>query len=235
MHGAECAPYQRSPAEIEQARELRTRREARAPAPKAKLQHAAGQVNVTHNHPDLPTWWNGILAAFGTTSGEFASHGLGMLLDATRVAHSKSVREEDANATLAAMTGIAPRDETEAMLAAQMIATHFAAMAAVRRLGQAESLRQQDSNGNIAVKLLRTYAVQMEALQRYRGKGQQTVVVKHVNVHQGGQAIVGAVTAGGPGGSAKMEVQPDAIADAREPALPGALEANRATVPESRS
>jgi hypothetical protein len=34
---------------------------------------------------------------------------------------------------------------------------------------------QQDSNGNLAVKLLRTFAAQTEALQRYRGKGQQKV------------------------------------------------------------
>ena len=33
-----------------------------------------------------------------------------------------------------------------------------------------------------------------EALNRLRGKGAQTVVVKHVHVHEGGQAIVGTVT-----------------------------------------
>jgi hypothetical protein len=35
--------------------------------------------------------------------------------------------------------------------------------------------------------------MQVEALQRYRGKGQQKVTVEHVHVHAGGQAIVGAV------------------------------------------
>ena len=44
----------------------------------------------------------------------------------------------------------------------------------------------QDSNGNLAVKLLRTFAAQTEALQRYRGKGQQKVTVEHVLVHTGG-------------------------------------------------
>jgi len=39
--------------------------------------------------------------------------------------------------------------------------------------------------------------MQVEALQRYRGKGQQKVTVEHVHVHAGGQAIVGAVTPGG--------------------------------------
>src|SRR3984893_14804035 len=52
---------------------------------------------------------------------------------------------------------------------------------------------QQDSNGNLAVKLLRTFTMQVEALQRYRGKGQQKVTVEHVHVNAGGQAIVGTV------------------------------------------
>jgi len=47
-----------------------------------------------------------------------------------------------------------------------------------------------DSNGNLAVKLLRIFTSQMEALQRYRGKGQQKVTVEHVHVNAGAQAIV---------------------------------------------
>jgi hypothetical protein len=35
--------------------------------------------------------------------------------------------------------------------------------------------------------------MQIEALQRYRGKGQQKFTVEHVHVNAGGQAIVGAV------------------------------------------
>jgi len=50
-----------------------------------------------------------------------------------------------------------------------------------------------NSYGNLANKLLRTYTAQVEALSRYRGKGQQTVRVEHVTVQAGGQAIVGAV------------------------------------------
>ena len=39
------------------------------------------------------------------------------------------------------------------------------------------------------------------ALNRHRGKsGQQTVRVEHVTVKDGGQAVIGPVTAGGEGG-----------------------------------
>jgi hypothetical protein len=102
---------------------------------------------------------------------------------------------EAINDALAAVTGIGARDETEGMLATQMVATHFAAISALRRLKSSETIPQQDSNGNLAVKLLRTFTLQVEALQRYRGKGQQKVTVEHVHVNAGGQAIVGVVKA----------------------------------------
>jgi len=34
-------------------------------------------------------------------------------------------------------------------------------------------------------------------LNRHRGKGQQKMTVEHVHVHEGGQAIVGNIEAGG--------------------------------------
>jgi hypothetical protein len=50
----------------------------------------------------------------------------------------------------------------------------------------------------------------LEALNRHRGKGQQKVIVEHVHMHQGGQAIVGSVNVSGGGFSAKSEEQPHA-------------------------
>jgi len=75
---------------------------------------------------------------------------------------------------LAAVQGIGPRDETEALLSVQMVATHFAAMEFLRRSVQADYRYDLVDGGNLAVKLLRTYTAQIEALQRYRGKGQRT-------------------------------------------------------------
>ncbi len=49
---------------------------------------------------------------------------------------------------------------------------------------------------NQATKMLRTFAAQMEALKRYRTGGQQKVIVEHVHVNEGGQAIVGVVNRG---------------------------------------
>ena len=59
----------------------------------------------------------------------------------------------------------------------------------------------------------------VEALNRYRGKGQQHVRVEHVHVNQGGQAIVGAVQGGGV--PRKREDQPHAPgAITYEPGIP---------------
>ena len=55
--------------------------------------------------------------------------------------------------------------------------------------------RREDLNQ--ANKLSRTYTTLLESLNRHRGKGQQKVTVEHVHVHEGGQAIVGNVEAGG--------------------------------------
>ena len=95
---------------------------------------------------------------------------------------------------LSVIRGIQPRDEAEWMLAAQMAAVHVATMAFARRLAHEENIPQQDSAERAFNKLARTFAVQMEALKRYRTGGEQRVTVQHVTVNEGGQAIVGAIS-----------------------------------------
>src|SRR5918993_729582 len=103
------------------------------------------------------------------------------------------------SAAIAALAGIGPRDETEGMLAAQMVAAHNAAMECYRRAMLPEQTHEgRKQSLDYANKLSRTYTTLLEALNRHRGKGQQKVTVEHVHVHSGGQAIVGAVeTSGG--------------------------------------
>jgi hypothetical protein len=135
--------------------------------------------------------------------------------------------DKQLSATVAALVGIGPRDELEGMLAAQLIASHNAAMECYRRamLGE-QSFEARRENLSQASKLSRTWASLLEALNRHRGKGQQKVTDEHVHVHAGGQAVVGAVEAGhgprtGGGGAGRSEEQPHArsVAHAPEPAL----------------
>jgi hypothetical protein len=65
------------------------------------------------------------------------------------------------------------------------------------------------NNGRLGLSIRRAYTTLLEALNRYRGKGQQKVTVEHVHVHEGGQAIVGNVKGGGM--RTKSENQPHAL------------------------
>ena len=95
------------------------------------------------------------------------------------------------------LEGIKPRGEIEGMLAAQMVATHSAAMECLRRaMLEGQTFEGRDQNLKHAAKLLSIYTRQMEALNKHRGKGQQKVTVEYVNVEAGGQAVVGNVEAG---------------------------------------
>jgi len=100
---------------------------------------------------------------------------------------------------LSVVRDIAPRDVIERMLAVQMAATHVATIRQGRRMANADQLPQFDSHERAYNKLARTFAAQVEALRKHRNGGKQTVTVKHVNVSDGGQAIVGNVQHGGAG------------------------------------
>ena len=137
---------------------------------------------------------------------------------------SPEERDKQLSATVAALAGIAPKDELEGMIAAQLGAAHNAAMECYRRamIGE-QTFEGRRENLAQANKLSRTHATLIEALNRHRGKGQQKVTVEHVHVHAGGQAVVGVVDGPGGGDRNNLEEQPHAkqIADASEPTLPG--------------
>lgn len=92
------------------------------------------------------------------------------------------------------LKGIAPKDQIEGMLATQMIATHHAALDDFAIAAQSETMDIRAAALSSATKLTRTYAAQMEALNRYRGKGQQKMTVEHVHINSNVQAIIGNIT-----------------------------------------
>jgi hypothetical protein len=132
----------------------------------------------------------------------------------------EETRHRQMMAALDGLIGINPRDELEGMMAAQLIASHSAAMECYRRamIGE-QTFQGRSENLNQANKLSRTFTTLLDALNKHRGKGQQKVTVEHVHVHSGGQAIVGAV---GPGGgiASKDEEQPHAKQIAHAPEQP---------------
>jgi hypothetical protein len=96
------------------------------------------------------------------------------------------------NAALAMIEAAAPKDEIEGALAVQMAATHTAAMAVLAKLDVAFATeRRIAAFGSAAARLMRAYASQVEVLRRLRNGGHQYVRVEHVQISDGGQAIIG--------------------------------------------
>jgi diadenosine tetraphosphate (Ap4A) HIT family hydrolase len=157
-------------------------------------------TNVTPSHSDLNGFSYRTLDTFGTRSAEFANAELRRLIKALGPNSRTVADEETLNAALAVVDGIKPENEIEAMLACKMAMTHVLAMQAMARAHWAEMLSEYQAAGSFAIKLTRTFTMQMEALAKLRRGGNQTVRVEHVHVHSGGQAIVGNVTGAGGGG-----------------------------------
>ena len=104
---------------------------------------------------------------------------------------------------IAVLGELQPATATEAMLAAQMVGTHRAAMMFLKNATKPDdTFDGRDRNVLRALRLMRLFTEQIEAMSKLKGKsGQQRVVVEHVTVAAGGRAIVGAVIPGGRGAS----------------------------------
>ena len=84
-------------------------------------------------------------------------------------------------------------------------------MRSLGNLNRSNEIQQQDSNALTVARLTKAFASQVDALGKLRRGGEQRVVVEHVHVHAGAQAIVGAVThTGGPRALIENQGQPHA-------------------------
>jgi hypothetical protein len=185
------------------------------------------------DHPDEAVGILALMRAIGTMDLDFYDGLMGHLVNAS--GGQNALSQNGTNFMLSVVRGIEPRDQIEAMLAAQMAAVHTASMTFARRLAQVENIPEQDSTERALNKLTRTFAAQMSALKEYRSKGEQKMTVQHVHVAEGGQAIVGNVSAPAPGGGANRKAgeQPHALAYAPGVEMPRQIEEERAPMPRT--
>ena len=93
----------------------------------------------------------------------------------------------------------------------QLACTHSAAMVVLARLGPGHgSEKRVAALGSAAARLLTAYVKQVELLRRLRHGGTQIIRIERVDVHDGGQAVVGIVEPPGEGTPSKSEEQPHA-------------------------
>jgi hypothetical protein len=223
-------PYKQTPTEAEAVNAIVAAQKKRSPRLRVVVT-GKNAARTEVDHPDSVIGTAALMRALGTTDFDFYSGLLSQLLNASK---EREASESGTNFMLSVIKGIDPRDQTEAMLAAQMAAVHMASMTFARRLAHVETIQQQDSASNAFNKLTRTFAAQMSALKEYRSKGEQKMTVQHVHVAGGGQAIVGNVNAPteGVGARKKSEDQPHAkLTYAPGVEVPRQIEAERATVP----
>ena len=131
---------------------------------------------------------------FGTEDPEVTGHLMTQLLGVLHPDVTQPIDERMVNAALGMLRGIAPGDGLEAMLAVQMVAAEHGVMDMMRRaLHPDQTPAGRETYVNLATRLMRAFAAQLEALNRGRGKSSvQRVVVERVDVRDGGQAVVGA-------------------------------------------
>lgn len=163
--------------------------------------------NINFNYSDSILFNAKLMEATGTVSKLLSAKLLSQISNADgSVTTDESKQQDKFSYDLALMAGIKPNDTVESMLAVQMIATHDLAMEFIRRAMLPDrQVYQVDNNINRATKMLRSFTAQVEALNKYRNKGQQKVTVEHVTINEGGQAVVGVVEhkGGGSGGDEK--------------------------------
>jgi hypothetical protein len=186
--------------------------------PRVKAVKADGHLTLKPDHPDEETGCVLLMEALGTTNWDFTMGLIGQLANAG--SKGREIDVGGVNFMLSIIHGIKPRDQVEAMLAAQMAAIHMATMTFARRLAHVDNIQQQDSAERTFNKLTRTFTTQIEALKRYRTGGEQKVTVQHVTVGEGGQAIVGNVTQGRREAAPGEAVPPLALTDAKTAPTP---------------
>jgi hypothetical protein len=209
-----------NPVERAEIKKARRRTEGRTPSIAINIEdrRTAGRA-LYPDHSDEEGHRYRLADTFGTRSLQFVYSMLDDLGHATEdhsVNHGLLPGTPDQlafNAAVAVISGVRPKDEIEAMLAAHMAVTNIVLLELVARTRGAiashpyegDGIKRVDVLGNLTNKFMRTYTMQVEALARKRRKGEQSIRVEHVHVYGGGQAIVGNVSHRGERGHRKNE------------------------------
>jgi hypothetical protein len=184
-------PYDKMTSQERTAIDKFIARSAADPAPRLKV--TKGKEIAPH-HPDALAGNMLLMDALGTGDLDFFNGLIGQLASAS--SQGEQINEQTLNFMLSVVKGVQPRDQIEAMLAAQMATVHLLSMTLAGRLARVEDVAQQDSAAGAHSKLTRTFTTQMEALKRHRTGGEQKVTVQDVSVGEGGKAMAGNVAQG---------------------------------------
>lgn len=163
---------------------------SRARPVRAKLgvtKGADGSVQISPPEKDQGSHALRIYETFATASDDFVMESL-KSIHRHFMAHDKSPTAEEMSAILAFVGGCNPENEQQAGMALQMALFQDAAINALGKAQRTEYMDNYEKFSNAANKLARTFAVLTDSYAKLQRGGVQTV--KHVNVYEGGQAVV---------------------------------------------
>lgn len=145
---------------------------------------------VTHAKPPMPSWVVNTLAVPDVVALDASVHRLKLLdrmgLDCAAMA-------------LDAADSIKADNSLEKMLAHQLAVAHKAALEIMDKATFQQDVGDKTRLLNLAARMMETYQKGVLTLDRIRSKGEQRIVVQHVYVKDGGQAIIGNVSREGGG------------------------------------
>ncbi len=146
----------------------------------------------------------GLCMATGAKSADFGIMLLSSCLNAGGLnldKMKKNEAEKTINTILDVLHSLKPSDEIEGMLVTKLISINFQISKFMNlSVTENQSIDGEELYINRSIKLSRLFNETLEALMRYRRKGEQKVIVQYVNVNDGGRAIVGNFDAVGGGG-----------------------------------
>ena len=134
--------YEPTPREGKALGAFRARRKDSKPAPPLKVANERGAAKLAPDHPEPEIGQILLMEALGTVDPNFLDGLIGQLANVGT--QGRTVDERGLNFMLAVVKGVEPKDQVEAMLAAQMAAVHLATMTFVRRLAHVGTILQQD-------------------------------------------------------------------------------------------
>jgi hypothetical protein len=142
---------------------------------------------------DLETHRAMLRTTFGTLSEEFGDTMMGKIISGLRPNAYDQLGEATLNAAIATVASLKPESEIEALISVQLVIAGFSALRMMelsqRHLGE-ENIAVY---GGYANKLIRLQSDLLQPLDRRRRGNSQSIVVKHVHIHPGGQGVVGIV------------------------------------------
>jgi hypothetical protein len=125
----------------------------------------AESARIIIDHQDETVGQMLLMDAIGTADPEFFE---GLIVQLAAVADDGPATERGLNFIFSVVEDVRPRNQLEAMLAAQMAVVHLATMEYARQILHIQFEGQLEVVERTLNKLCRTFAAQLDALQRHR-------------------------------------------------------------------